>query len=145
MTKKSAVVTGGAGFIGSHLAEKLVERGYRVVILDDLSTGKMENIEGLVDTGKAEFIAAIAALLACCAAAGGQSLEDVDLSLRLPAALSRFASYADVAGGGEAVDKPSVLRDLLQRHNGNISRAARQAGIERAYLQRLVRKHDLKP
>ncbi len=42
------VVTGGAGFIGSHLAEELVKRGYRVTILDDLSTGKLENIEGLI-------------------------------------------------------------------------------------------------
>ncbi len=41
---EKAVVTGGAGFIGSHLAEELVERDYHVVILDDLSTGKIENI-----------------------------------------------------------------------------------------------------
>jgi UDP-glucose 4-epimerase len=38
------VVTGGAGFIGSHLAEELSRRGYQVIILDDLSTGKLENI-----------------------------------------------------------------------------------------------------
>lgn len=45
---KKAVVTGGAGFIGSHLAEALAGRGYQVVVLDDLSTGKMENIAHLV-------------------------------------------------------------------------------------------------
>jgi len=44
---RTAVVTGGAGFIGSHLADELVRRGYHVVILDDLSTGKRENIAGL--------------------------------------------------------------------------------------------------
>ena len=48
MNSKSAVVTGGAGFIGSHLAEELLKRGYRVVILDDLSTGKLENIAHLL-------------------------------------------------------------------------------------------------
>lgn len=37
----------------------------------------------------------------------------------------------------------SYVQDILKRHGGNISRAARAAGIERAYLQRLVRKHDL--
>lgn len=37
------------------------------------------------------------------------------------------------------------IRDLLQQHDGNISKAAREAGIERAYLQRLIRKYDMKP
>jgi UDP-glucose 4-epimerase len=41
-------ITGGAGFIGSHLAERLLERGDQVSILDDLSTGSIANIEHLV-------------------------------------------------------------------------------------------------
>lgn len=41
-------ITGGAGFIGSHLAERLLERGDRVLILDDLSTGTMDNIQHLI-------------------------------------------------------------------------------------------------
>ena len=41
-------ITGGAGFIGSHLAERLLDRGDRVLILDDLSTGGMENIAHLI-------------------------------------------------------------------------------------------------
>ena len=45
---KKVAVTGGAGFIGSHLSEELVRQGYQVIILDDLSTGKMENIELLL-------------------------------------------------------------------------------------------------
>ena len=40
-----ALVTGGAGFIGSHLCEALVARGDTVSVLDDLSTGRFENIE----------------------------------------------------------------------------------------------------
>ncbi|HEY0982834.1 MULTISPECIES: NAD-dependent epimerase/dehydratase family protein [unclassified Schlesneria] len=38
------LVTGGAGFIGSHLSERLLEKGYEVTILDDLSTGRRENL-----------------------------------------------------------------------------------------------------
>jgi len=53
---KKVVVTGGAGFIGSHLAEELTRRGYYVVILDDLSTGKKSNIDGLLAKKQAEFI-----------------------------------------------------------------------------------------
>ena len=43
------LITGGAGFVGSHLAEHLVARGRRVVILDDLSTGSASNLTHLVD------------------------------------------------------------------------------------------------
>jgi UDP-glucose 4-epimerase len=43
------LVTGGAGFIGSHLCETLVSRGHKVFVLDDLSTGRFENIEHLTD------------------------------------------------------------------------------------------------
>ena len=42
--RRSALVTGGAGFIGSHLVDRLVQENYRVVIVDDLSTGKLKNL-----------------------------------------------------------------------------------------------------
>ncbi len=38
------VVVGGAGFIGSHIVDKLVEQNHEVIIIDNLSTGKMENV-----------------------------------------------------------------------------------------------------
>ena len=50
------VITGGAGFIGSHLAEELTRQGHHVIILDDLSTGKKENIEALLSKDNTEFI-----------------------------------------------------------------------------------------
>lgn len=43
------LITGGAGFIGSHLAEALVDRGYRVIVVDDLSRGSLNNIESIVN------------------------------------------------------------------------------------------------
>jgi UDP-glucose 4-epimerase len=51
-----AIVTGGAGFIGSHLAQELAKQGYQVVILDDLSTGKMENIQSLLNKDNVTFV-----------------------------------------------------------------------------------------
>ena len=51
-----ALITGGAGFIGSHLADTLVERGDRVVLLDDLSTGRLANIEHLNGRPDVEFV-----------------------------------------------------------------------------------------
>lgn len=56
MKGKRVVITGGAGFIGSHLAEELAGRGYHTIVLDDLSTGKMENIEKLLRNSNVEFI-----------------------------------------------------------------------------------------
>jgi len=49
------LITGGAGFIGSHLAEKLLDRGDRVVLLDNLSTGSVENIRHLKASGRMEY------------------------------------------------------------------------------------------
>ena len=49
------LITGGAGFIGSHLAERLLDRGDHVVLLDNLSTGSMENIRHLKSKERMEY------------------------------------------------------------------------------------------
>ena len=49
-----ALVTGGAGFIGSHLCERLLAEGYKVVCLDNLSTGSLANVAPLL-TSAADF------------------------------------------------------------------------------------------
>lgn len=46
-----SLVTGGAGFIGSHLTDALLERGDKVLVMDDLSTGKRENLSGALERG----------------------------------------------------------------------------------------------
>lgn len=50
MIFSTVLVTGGAGFIGSQLAEELARQGHHVIILDDLSTGKKENIAALLNS-----------------------------------------------------------------------------------------------
>jgi UDP-glucose 4-epimerase len=51
-----ALITGGAGFIGSHLADALLARGDSVILLDNLSTGRLENIEHLRRRDDVEFV-----------------------------------------------------------------------------------------
>jgi UDP-glucose 4-epimerase len=51
-----SLITGGAGFIGSHLAEALLAQGQHVVVIDDLSTGRLENIAHLIDQPRFQFV-----------------------------------------------------------------------------------------
>jgi UDP-glucose 4-epimerase len=51
-----ALLTGGAGFVGSHLAEALLTRGYAVQVLDDLSTGSIDNIRHLKGTSRFDYV-----------------------------------------------------------------------------------------
>lgn len=51
-----ALITGGAGFLGSHLCDRLVTEGYHVICMDNLSTGRAENIEHLIGHERFEFI-----------------------------------------------------------------------------------------
>ena len=50
------LITGGAGFIGSHLAERLLDAGHSITLLDDLSTGRLENIQHLIDRPQVQLV-----------------------------------------------------------------------------------------
>jgi dTDP-glucose 4,6-dehydratase len=56
MSKKSAVVTGGAGFLGSHLCDALLAEGWKVVCIDNLLTGRRANLEHLRNEPAFEFV-----------------------------------------------------------------------------------------
>jgi len=53
---KNILITGGAGFIGSHLCERLIKEGANVIVFDNLSTGKLENLKGVTGNPRFKFI-----------------------------------------------------------------------------------------
>ena len=58
MDKKEIIVTGGAGFIGSHLVDRLIEGQHKVTVIDNFSTGRKENLAHLKGNGQVELIKA---------------------------------------------------------------------------------------
>jgi len=86
------LITGGAGFIGSHVADALVARGDSVVILDNLSTGNHHNIEHLIGNESVEFYSG--------------SILDSALVDRLVAGVDHVLHLAAAVGVFNIVDKP---------------------------------------
>lgn len=81
---KRILISGGAGFIGSHLVDLLVSYGHKVRVLDNLSTGNIENINGHIERGTVQFIQGDiqdASLVE-------KSLEDVEIVVHLAAQTS---------------------------------------------------------
>jgi len=81
---KSVLVTGGAGFIGSHIVDRLISSGYSVRVLDDLSTGKLSNIDVHVKSGKIDFVKGNVRNASTVKTA----VKDVDASIHLAAITS---------------------------------------------------------
>ena len=55
MSKKRVLITGGAGFLGSHLCDRFLKEGYKVIAMDNLLTGSLNNIEHLFKEKDFEF------------------------------------------------------------------------------------------
>ncbi len=86
------LITGGAGFIGSHLADRLVQGGHRVRILDNLSTGKIDNLSG--PARAAEFVPGDVRDRVLV----GRAVEGVSAVVHLAAVASVQSSMADPLG-----------------------------------------------
>ncbi len=56
MSSQTCLITGGAGFIGSHLAERLLGDGHRVIVVDDLSTGQKSNLDPILSHPQLEYV-----------------------------------------------------------------------------------------
>ncbi|TAM45925.1 MAG: NAD-dependent epimerase/dehydratase family protein [Gammaproteobacteria bacterium] len=113
------LVTGGAGFIGSHLVEALVRDGHAVRVLDNFSTGRRENL----------------------AAVPGAQLEIIEGDIRDAALLSRCASEVDgifhqaaLVSVQESIERPDLSADINARSTVNVLQAARAAGVKRVVL-----------
>ena len=78
------LVTGGAGFIGSHVVDRLVDDGYCVRVVDNLSSGRLENISGHLKRGKVDFVECDVRN----ASVIEKSVEDVDAVVHLAAVTS---------------------------------------------------------
>src|SRR5438105_8352641 len=77
------LITGGAGFVGSHLAEELLRRGHEVYVIDDLSTGTINNIRHLKTHDRFHFVADTCANRSLMA----ELVDGVDIIYHLAAAV----------------------------------------------------------
>jgi len=115
MTK--VVVTGGAGFIGSHLAEELVRRGYSVTIIDDLSTGKKENVKTLLKDEKIEFIKG--------------SVTDLPLLQKIFRDVDNVFHLAAIASPPRSIDDPLSSHEVNVTGTLNVLLSARDNKVKK--------------
>lgn len=87
---KKILVTGGAGFIGSHLTPRLLDKGYAVVVFDNLSSGKIENLSGVRDHPSFSFNLGDV----CDKGAVDEALRKVDAIVHLAALVDISTSVA---------------------------------------------------
>ncbi len=111
-----SLVTGGAGFIGSHLVQALIEQGDTVRVLDDLSTGKNENLEGLAAELTIGDIRDATLVRQVC--------EGVDRVFHLAALISVAASMKE----------PLPFYDVNLLGSVNVLWAAARSGVSRVVL-----------
>lgn len=109
------LVTGGAGFIGSHVCEALVDRGERVRVLDDLSAGKPENLASISE--KIDFVKC--------------DVRDAEAVLRAMAGVKGVIHLAALVTVFESVDRPEHTHDVNVTGTFNVINAARLKGAKK--------------
>jgi nucleoside-diphosphate-sugar epimerase len=108
------LVTGGAGFIGSHLSQALLSLGAVVVVLDDLSTGRRENLKHIEG---AELI--------------GASILDADALARAMRGVRYVVHQAAAVSVSRSLEVPLLFHDINGRGTLNVLEAARAASASR--------------
>lgn len=112
---RRVLVTGGAGFIGSHLVEALVERGAEVRVFDDLSNGRRENLEAVAD--RIEFTVG--------------DIRDADAVRAAAEGCDLVHHLAAIASVPRSVKEPDLYLDVNATGTMNVLEAARLAGARR--------------
>lgn len=113
--QKLYLVTGGAGFIGSHIATALVKRGDRVRVLDNLMTGKRENLAHIA--GEVEFIEG--------------DIRDFDTTRRVMEDVNVVFHEAAIPSVPRSVKEPQLNHDVNVNGTFNVLMAARDAAVRR--------------
>ncbi|MBE3129451.1 MAG: SDR family oxidoreductase [Acidobacteria bacterium] len=108
------LVTGGAGFIGSHIVETLVERGDAVRVLDNLTTGKKENLEAVA--GRIEFVEG--------------DIRDPETCARAVKSVDHVLHEAALASVVRSVEDPLLTNAINVTGTLNMLLAARDAGVK---------------
>lgn len=114
---RRVVITGGAGFIGSHITEKLASQGYQTTILDDLSTGKMANIEVLLERPNVEFVQG--------------SITDITLLQRIFRGVYYVFHQAAIPSVPRSIENPHASHDINVTGTLNVLLAARDNSIKK--------------
>ncbi|MGA2682447.1 MAG: SDR family NAD(P)-dependent oxidoreductase [Candidatus Bathyarchaeia archaeon] len=111
------LVTGGAGFIGSHMVDRLVKDGCDVRVIDNLSTGSLDNIQGLLSAGKVDFVKGDI-----------RDVSDVEKSVAGVDAVIHFAAVTSVPF---SVANPELTFDVNLAGTLNLIQASVQAKVGR--------------
>jgi UDP-N-acetylglucosamine 4-epimerase len=111
------MITGGAGFIGSNLAEHLVQSGIKVTVLDNLLTGKMENISHLMDNELFRFIKG--------------DIRDFQTCKDAVSGCTHVSHQAALGSVPRSIDDPITSLDINISGTVNVFRAAVEAGVRR--------------
>lgn len=112
---KRYLVTGGAGFIGSHIAEELVERGHEVRIVDNFLTGKRENIASFLD--KIELIEG--------------DIRDFSLCKRASDGVDFVLHQAALPSVPRSIEDPLMTNEINIKGTLNLLLASRDAGVKK--------------
>jgi len=115
---KKALVTGGAGFIGSNLVDALLEKGVRVNILDNLSTGRIQNLEHVLDRVTFEK----------------GDIRDFETVRRLAADCDAVFHQAAVVSVPQTVEDPLSSAEINDLGTLNILEAARKSGVGKVVM-----------
>ena len=111
------LVTGGAGFIGSNLCEAILEMGYTVRCLDNLSTGKKKNMDGFIDNPNFTFIEG--------------DIRDLDTCMKACEGVDYVLNQAAWGSVPRSIEMPLLYEDINIGGTLNMMEAARQQGVKK--------------